>query len=112
MSYYARLLFEKISASLHDNPCMSLRELSQNLHISERTIQKTVRSACGRSFRCVREEILLARVRWLFSAQPDMAIKEISFGVGFQSASSFGRAVKRASGSSPKALRSQVAEQH
>ena len=112
MSYDPRLLFERIFASLQESPCKTLIDLSQSLHLSERTIQKAVSLSTGRSFRFLRDEVILTRVKWLFTAQPEVPIKELSSSVGFKSASSFARAVKRASGLSPEELRSRVAHEH
>ena len=111
MSYDPRLLFERILTCLQESPCKTLEDLSQSLRLSERTIQKAVNLSTGRSFRFVRDEVILIRVKWLFEEQPELPIKEVSFGVGFKSASSFARAVKRACGLSPEELRSRVAHE-
>ncbi len=96
MSYDPRLLFERILTCLQESPCKTLEDLSQSLRLSERTIQKAVNLSAGKSF---------------FEEQPELPIKEVSFGVGFKSASSFARAVKRACGLSPEELRSRVAHE-
>jgi len=111
MSYDERLLFEKISVCLHESPRTSLEGVSVTLRVSKRTIKKAIRASTGRSFRNVRDEILLARVKCRFASHPEMAIKELSFGFGFRSASSFARAIKRVCGSSPEDLRSLVARE-
>jgi len=111
MSYDPRLLFERILTCLQESPCKTLEDLSQSLRLSERTIQKAVNLSAGKSFRFVRDEVILIRVKWLFEEQPELPIKEVSFGVGFKSASSFARAVKRACGLSPEELRSRVAHE-
>ena len=105
MSYDQQLLFEAISASLRRSPCISLLELSVELSVSRRTIQKVVGNVTGKSFRDLREGILIARVRTLCLSGPSLAIKELSFKLGYQSARSFARAVRRASGVSPQQLR-------
>jgi len=43
--------------------------------------------------------------------QPEWAIKQVSFEVGYKSARSFARAIKRASGLSPEELRSRMAQE-
>jgi AraC-like DNA-binding protein len=108
VSYNVRLLFEKISDCLHNKPGKTLAELSQRLRVSERTIERACRRLAGRSFRRFREEILLRQVTRFLELQPEIAIKELSFGVGFKSTSSFARAIKRASGLSPEQLRTQL----
>jgi len=109
MSYDPRLLFEEISICLRESPSKTLLDISKNLQVSRRTIEKAVSTATGGTFRRLRQEILLARVRNLFASEPTLAIKEICFGVGFKSASSFARAIKRACGSSPEEFRFSVA---
>ena len=108
MSYDSRLLFEEISICLHESPSKTLIDISQNLRVSRRTIEKAVSVSTGGTFRRLREEILLTRVRSLFASQPTHAIKELGFEVGFKSARSFARAIKRACGSSPEELRFRV----
>lgn len=99
------LMFERISASLFESPNETLRDLAQALRISEGTIKRTVRSFAGKNFRLFRKEILVRLVVDTPAKQPEIAIKELSFGLGFQSPSSFTRAVRRASGFSPEQLR-------
>ena len=111
MSYDWRLLFEEIPICLHESPSKTLLDISKNLQVSRRTIEKAVSTSTGGTFRRLREEILLTRVRSLCASQPRLVIKELCFAVGFKSASSFARAIKRASGSSPEELRFRVARQ-
>lgn len=105
MSYNPKLLFEKINVCLDESPCITLRELSQRLRVSGRTIERSCRLSFGKNFRRLREEILVTRVARIFELAPDIAIKELSYGVGFKSTSSFARAIKRASGLCPEQLR-------
>jgi AraC-like DNA-binding protein len=109
MSYDPRILFEQISADLNENPRKTLDELSQTLHVSKRTIKKTVRLSTGGNFRRFREEILLEKVKGFFAGQPGAAIKVLSIDLGFKSPSSFARAIRRATGSCPGELRTFVA---
>jgi|SRR5580700_5248842 transcriptional regulator GlxA family with amidase domain len=106
MSYNSRLLFEMVSSCLHESPRQTLREVSVKLRVSDRTIEKSVRSSIGRSFKCFREEVFLAEIRRFLTTQPNMPIKVVSLTLGFKSCSSFARAVRRASGLSPQELRS------
>lgn len=71
-------------------------------------MQNAIRFSTGMSFREFREEILLRQVGSLLATEPNIAIKELSFRVGFKSASAFGRAIKRASKLSPEQLRSHL----
>ena len=109
MSYDHRILFQTVSECLHRSPCISLGHLSRELGISRRTIQKSINTATGKSFRDLREEILVSRVRGFFISRPTLAIKELSFDVGYKSARSFARAIKRACGICPEELRSSIA---
>jgi AraC-like DNA-binding protein len=108
VSYDHRLLYERISVSLHRNPSYSLRALSQELCVSRRTIEKAFSTTTGKTFRDFREDTLVERVRSILASNPTMLVKELSFAVGFKSASSFSRAIKRACGSCPEELRSSV----
>lgn len=110
MSYNHRLLLDEICHCLRQSPCCSLGVLSRELRVSRRTIQQVAITTTGKTLRQLREEILLARVKYLFIARPASAIKELSFDLGFKSSRSFSRAVRRASGTSPEKLRSQVTE--
>jgi AraC-like DNA-binding protein len=112
MSYNCTLLFYRVSACLRENPRKTLRELSRELRVSDRTIEKAVSLATGATFKQFREGVFLGQVRQLFSARPDVTIKEVSLGLGFNSSSSFARAVRRVSGLAPEQLRSCVGCQH
>ncbi len=109
MSHDPKLLFELVSVCLKENPRKTLEELSQSLHVSKRTIKKTVRLSTGGNFRRYREEVLMEKVKGFFAGQPGVAIKVLSIDLGFKSPSSFARAVRRASGSCPGELRTFVA---
>jgi len=111
MSYHPALLFETVLASLYESPSKTLADISQSLRVSRRTIEKAVSVSTGGTFRRLREEILLTTVRRLFVSQPTLAIKELGFAVGFKSATSFARAIKRSSGFSPEELRIRVARE-
>jgi AraC-like DNA-binding protein len=108
VSYDHALLCDSISKSLHRNTALSLIDLSRELRVGRRTIQAGIRVTTGKTFRKFREEILLARVNSFFASRPGLAIKELSFEVGYACPQSFARAVKRASGMSPEELRSVI----
>jgi AraC-like DNA-binding protein len=110
MSYNYELLFEEINRCMHRNPCVSIQGLSKELKVSRRTIQEIIVFRTGKPYSSLRQRILMARVTMLFLQEPHLVIKEISFAVGFTSASAFARAVKRACGLSPKNLRSRVSQ--
>ena len=93
---------------LQDNPCCSLRDLSKELRVSQRTIEKALIIASGKTFRELREEILVERVTSAFTSEPTRKIKGLATELGYKSARSFARAIKRACGSSPEELRSRI----
>jgi AraC-like DNA-binding protein len=108
VSYNYELLFEKINFCMRRNPCVSVEDMSKELKVSRRTIQEIIAFRAVKPYSSLRQEILIAKVTMLFIQEPHLVIKEISFAVGFTSASAFARAVKRACGLSPKNLRSRV----
>jgi len=110
MSYDQMLLLQTITSFLHRNPGGSLLMLSQELHISRRTVQATIKATKGKGFRDFRQEILMTRLRNLLLSRPDWTIKQISLELGYTCPQSFSRAVKRACGVSPCELRSKVAK--
>lgn len=109
MSYEHRLLFRMISSYLHEYPSSSLQELAQKIHVGSRTIETAINKATGRGFRDLQQEIMLEKTRDILLSQPGLAIKEVSFAMGYKSARSFARAIKRASGISPNQFRSKIA---
>jgi|SRR5712664_314483 len=106
MSYDYGSLFGRIFLYMLNDPCISVERLSRELKVSRRTIQEVIRVRAAKSYRALRQEILVAKTRQLFADEPSLAIKEISFAIGFVSARSFARAIRRACGLSPKDLRS------
>jgi AraC-like DNA-binding protein len=105
MSYDQKRLFDVILLSLSERPLCLLGDLSRELCISKGSIAKAVHTATGKTFRHLREEILLEQVRVLLAAQPTCTIKELAFGLGYKSPRSFARAIRRVSGTSPEELR-------
>ena len=108
MSYDYELLYLRVSLSLQRKPNSSLRELSRELRVSGRTIERTVLLAARKTFSDLRKGILLECVTTIFVSRPTEVIKKISFELGYKSPRSFSRAIKRACGSSPAELRSDI----
>ncbi len=108
MSYKQQLLMEAISHHLSNTPSGLLEDLSRELRVSRRTLQKVVSTATGRTFREFRKEMLVERAKKLLELCPTRTIKEMSFDLGYESPRSFARAIKRACGSSPAQLRSRM----
>src|SRR5262245_12129027 len=84
MSYNPTVLFDELSARLCGNPRKTLRELSMDLHISDRTIEKTIRLFAGTTFRQFREKLLLMTIMDQFADRPEITIKEVLLGLGFK----------------------------
>jgi len=93
---------------LQRTPYGLLGNLSRALGVSQRTIERTVFIASGKTFRDLRKEVLIERVTAVFVSFPARPIKRVAFDLGYNSPRSFARAVKRACGSSPQELRSRV----
>ena len=108
LSYNYALLFDAVRQSLHGKPSRSLRDLSQELHVSRGTLEKAVSVVTGKSFRCLRDEILVNHLINSFASRPACTIKQISLALGYKSSRSFARAIKRACGFSPVELRSRT----
>jgi AraC-like DNA-binding protein len=108
MSYDHRLLCEWVSLSLNRDPSSSLGKLSREFRVGQRTIEKAIIAASGKTFRDLREEIMIERVRSAFTSDPTRAIKGLASDLGYKSPRSFARAIRRACGSSPEELRSRI----
>ena len=108
MSYDHRLLCERVSLCLHRNPNSSLKDVSQVLRVSRRTIQNAVVEVTGKKFRDLRDELLLTKVKNLLAVAPVNSIRDVSLEAGYRSPRSFARAVRRVSGDSPQGLRARI----
>ena len=109
MSYDHRLLYERVSLCLRRKPNSSLKDVSQELRVSRRTIQNAVVEVTGKKFKDLRDDLFLAKVKNLLSSRSIATIREVSLKAGYKSPRSFARAVRRASGVSPQQLRSRIA---
>jgi AraC-like DNA-binding protein len=76
--------------------------------VSEGTLEKAVSDATGKTFRDFKDETLLDSLMEFFASHRTCTIKQASLAVGYKSQRSFARAVKRACGLSPQALRSRM----
>ena len=103
---HRRLLFGDVLQRLKDNPSLSLVTLARSLGVGSRTVQHAVKTETGKSFRVVRDNVLVERVKALIVADPSVSVKFLSFSVGYKSSRSFARAIRRISGLSPQELRS------
>ena len=108
MPHTHNLIFNAVLLRLQRAPCVTLIDLSRDLRASQQTIQKSICIASGKTFRDLRVELLVERVKSLLESHPTRSIKEMSFDLGYKSPRSFARAVKRACGSAPAQLRSRI----
>src|SRR5256884_3760686 len=83
MSYDHGLLYKRIAVSLRRNPSSPLGKLSRELCVSRRTIQNVVHSVTGKTFRDLRGEILLARIKNLLASAPDRKSTRLNSSHGY-----------------------------
>jgi AraC-like DNA-binding protein len=81
----------------------SLEGVARELGMSERSLQRHLREL-GSSFNALADEVREATAR-LYLEQPDMALTEIGFLLGFSEQSAFTRAYKRWTGHTPRQAR-------
>ena len=85
----------------------SLESVARELGMSARSLQRHLRDL-GSSFNALADEVRQATAH-LYLEQPDMALAEISYLLGFADQSAFNRAFKRWTGSTPKQVRNRRA---
>ncbi len=83
----------------------SLESVARELGTSERTLQRHLRDL-GYTFNALAEEVREATAR-LYLEQPDIALAEVAYLLGFAEQSTFNRAFKRWTGCTPKQARLQ-----
>jgi AraC-like DNA-binding protein len=81
----------------------SLESVARELAMSERTLQRRLRDH-GYTFNALADEVRDATAR-LYLEQPDIALAEIAYLLGFADQSAFNRAFKRWTGVTPKQAR-------
>src|SRR5882762_9341292 len=108
MSCKQKLLLDAVLRRLNSAPAARLGDLTREFNVSRRTLQNAVNMTIAKTFREVREQILVKRVKTLLDSQPTRGIKELSFELGYKSGRSFARAIKRVCGFSPAQLRSRI----
>ncbi len=84
----------------------SLAEVARELAMSERSLQRHLREL-GSSFNALADEVRAATAR-LYLEQPDMALTEVGYLLGFSEQSAFTRAHKRWTGLTPRQARAQA----
>lgn len=81
----------------------SLRSVARELGMSERSLQRHLREL-GYTYNALADEVREATAR-LYLEQPDIALAEIGYLLGFAEQSTFNRAFKRWTGRTPKQVR-------
>jgi AraC-like DNA-binding protein len=86
----------------------SLESVARELAMSERSLQRHLREL-GYTFNGLADEVREATAR-LYLDQPDMALAEIAYLLGFADQSTFNRAFKRWTGLTPKQARDRAVQ--
>jgi AraC-like DNA-binding protein len=81
----------------------SLESVARELGMSERSLQRHLREL-GSSFNALADEVRESTAR-LYLDQPDMALSEVGYLLGFADQSAFNRAFKRWTGCTPRQAR-------
>jgi AraC-like DNA-binding protein len=84
----------------------SLESVARALAISARSLQRHLRDL-GYSYNALSDEVRAATAR-LYLAQPDIAISEVAYLLGFSDQSTFNRAYKRWTGDTPARARASL----
>ena len=108
MSCKHDLLQNAASSHVSRSPSSRLEDLTREFHVSRRTLQNAIKMTTGKTFRELRNELLVERANSLLESHPARGIKELAFELGYKSSRSFARAIRRACGCSPSELRSRV----
>ena len=104
VAYNRRKLLEELDKLIADNPRMRLSEIARSLDVDRHTIENAMRSRRKMTFREYRRRRLLQLAREMLD-RPHMSVKEVGIKLGYPSAASFSRFVRKAAGQSPSQLR-------
>ena len=95
MAYNQHLTADAVYARLLQQPRTSLQKLSASLGIERHTIRRALLSRFGLTFRELQTQCLLRLAAEMQQKQPGHSAKEVSFAIGYKSAASFARLIKR-----------------
>src|SRR5438105_10627197 len=98
-----RALIDVLLASL-DDPAVG-RELARRAFLSRFHFDRLLSAALGESPAAFRRRLLLERAAHALT-RSDLPVTELALGAGYQSLEAFGRAFRRAYGTTPSAFRS------
>ena len=105
MAYDLPRLFKLVCDRLNSSPGMSLTTLSLHIRVERHTIERTIKSVSGMTFRQLRNHLMLERAKVLMRTRPDLNIKEIAFELSYGSHRAFSRFIKENACCSPSELR-------
>jgi AraC-like DNA-binding protein len=108
MAYDLLGLFSLICERLNSSPGLSSKTLSSQIGIERHTIERTIKSKSGMTFRQFRCQITLERIKVLMRTRPDLTVKELAGELNYRSQSAFSRFVRENTGCSPSKLRHTV----
>jgi AraC-like DNA-binding protein len=91
MSCKYDLLLNAALRRLRRVPATLLRDLTQEFRVSRRTLENAISMTTGKTFREVRDEVLVKQVKNLLESRPTRGIKELCFELGYKSPRSFSR---------------------
>jgi len=94
MAYDDHMLLQRIEENLEIRPRILLSEIARLLNVERHTIERSVRSGSGKTFRALQNEKLLTRALRLLTGEPARSIKEVSFALGYASPRAFRRFIK------------------
>lgn len=106
MTYDLAGLYKRVQSQLASQPCTPLCELSSQLQVDRHTLEKAIRAGNGLTFRELRRNAIMDSVFQMIHANPNWAVKQISYALGYGSPRAFERFVKKVIGTTPAQLRS------
>ena len=105
MAYDLPGLFSLVCHHLTSCPGMSLTMLSVRINVERHTIERTIKSASGITFRQLRSHLMLEKAKILMRTRPDLNIKQIAFELNYGSHRAFSRFIKENARCSPSEFR-------
>ena len=98
MAYNHQQVTEAVRQALLEDPRTSLRVLSNRLGIERHTIRRALLNQLGVTFRDVQRRSLVERATALRAGDRPQSVKETAYALGYRSATSLSRLIKRARG--------------
>jgi len=105
MSYDHAALAAFVLAKLAESPQITLVGLCRELQIDRHTLAQALSESTGQTFRQLKNQLVTEAVEIALAHGVSKSIKQAASEVGYQSASSFAKKIRRATGMTPVALR-------